>query len=148
MMNSAAATVTPATTVGEVMTIDLVTLKVDDTLRMADDLMNLTRVRHFPVLDGDAVAGVINQNDLLHASTVALLRRPGDPPRDVLGEVKMRAVMKRATLVSSNTSIYEAAKIMVERDVECLLVLEGEKLAGLVSRTDLLLELVKHRTSG
>ena len=32
---------------------------------------------------------------------------------------------------------------MVERELECLLVLEGEKLAGLVSRTDLLRELAK-----
>ena len=46
-MNTAA-TITRETTVGEVMTSDLVTLKLDDTLRLADDLMNLTRVRHFP----------------------------------------------------------------------------------------------------
>jgi CBS domain-containing protein len=32
---------------------------------------------------------------------------------------------------------------MVERHVECLLVMEDEKLVGLVSRTDLLRELAK-----
>jgi acetoin utilization protein AcuB len=137
------ATTTPETTVGEVMTTDLVTLKLDDTLRLADDLMNLTQVHHFPVLDGDAVAGVINQNDLLHASMVSLVRHRQDAVRDALGEVKVKAVMKPATMVSSDMSINEAARIMVERELECLLVLEGEKLAGLVSRTDLLRELAK-----
>jgi CBS domain-containing protein len=142
-MNTPAATITRETTVGHVMTTDLVTLKLDDTLRLADDLMNLTRVHHFPVLDGDTVAGVINQNDLLHASMVSLVRHPRDPVRDALGDVKVNTVMKPATMVSSDTSIYEAAKIMVERELECLLVLKGEKLAGLVSRTDLLRELAK-----
>ena len=54
-------------TVGEVMTSDLITLKLDDTLRLADDLMNLAHLRHFPVLDGDQVVGVINQPDLFAA---------------------------------------------------------------------------------
>ena len=137
------ATTTPETTVGEVMTTDLVTLKVDDTLRLADDLMNLTQVHHFPVLDGDSVAGVINQNDLLHASMVSLVRHRQDAVRDALGEVKVKAVMKPATMVSSDTSIDDAAEILVERDLECLLVLKEEKLAGLVSRRDLLREIAK-----
>ena len=146
-MNNAAATITPMTTVGEVMTADLVTLQLNDTLRLADDLMNLARLRHFPVLDGDSVAGVIDQNDLLHASMGSLVRHPGYPVRDSLGEVKVSAVMKPATMVSSDTSIYEAAQIMVEQDIECLLVLKDKKLAGLVSRTDLLRELARHRLS-
>jgi len=142
-MNTAAATITPETTVGEVMTADLVTLKLDDTLRLADDLMNLTRVSHFPVLDGDSVAGVINQNDLLHASMVSVVRHPRDSVRDALGEVKVQDVMKPATTISPDTSVHEGARIMVERGIECLLVLDGDKLVGLVSRTDLLRELAK-----
>ena len=137
------ATTTPETTVGEVMTTDLVTLKVDDTLRLADDLMNLTQVHHFPVLDGDSVAGVVNQSELLHASMVSLVRHRQDAVRDALGEVKVKAVMKPATMVSSDTSIDDAAEILVERDLECLLVLKEEKLAGLVSRRDLLREIAK-----
>ena len=125
------------------MTTDLVTLKVDDTLRLADDLMNLTQVHHFPVLDGDSVAGVVNQNDLLHASMVSLVRHRQDAVRDALGEVKVKAVMNPATMVSSDTSIDDAAEILVERDLECLLVLKEEKLAGLVSRRDLLREIAK-----
>ena len=60
-----------------------------------------------------------------------------------LGEVKVKAVMNPATMVSSDTSIDDAAEILVERDLECLLVLKEEKLAGLVSRRDLLREIAK-----
>ena len=70
-MTNAPVTVTPEKTVGAMMTTHLVTLKLDDTLRLADDMLNLTQVRHFPVLDGDKLVGVINQDDLLHASMAA-----------------------------------------------------------------------------
>lgn len=142
-MNSATAAGTPEKTVGEVMTIHLVTLRLDDTLRLADDMLNLAQVRHFPVMDGDKLAGIINQDDLLHASMAALVRQPKKTLRKVLGTVAIREIMKPATTIASNASIQNAAEIMVERSIECLLVLDDGKLGGLVTRTDLLRELAK-----
>ncbi len=142
-MSSAATRITAETTVGEVMTTDLVTLQIDDTLRLADDMMNLAHVRHFPVMQGDKLAGIINQVDLLHASMASLIRHPKDSPREALGAVAVKDVMSPANTVSAETSIFTAARLMVERNVECLLVVEEEKLAGLVSRTDLLRALTK-----
>jgi CBS domain-containing protein len=142
-MNTAGAAVTAKTTVREVMTTDLVTLKLDDTLRLADDLLSLAHVRHFPVLDGDRLAGIINQNDLLHASMASLLRRPKEPPRAALGTVTVKEVMKPATTVAPETRIRDAARDMVDRGIECLLIMDGNKLVGLVTRTDLLRELAK-----
>jgi len=142
-MNSASATETPEKTVGEVMTIHLVTLRLDDTLRLADDMLNLAHVRHFPVMDGDKPAGIINQDDLLHASMAALVRQPKRTLRKVLGTVAIKDLMKPATIIASDASIHDAAEIMVERSVECLLVLDDGKLVGLVTRTDLLRELSK-----
>jgi CBS domain-containing protein len=142
-MNTAAAAITAKTTVGEVMTTDLITLKLDDTLRLADDLLSLAHVRHFPVLDGDRLAGIINQDDLLHASMASLLRRPKEPPRAALGTVTVKDVMKPATIVTPDTRIQDAARQMVEYGIECLLIMDGKKLVGLVTRTDLLRELAK-----
>jgi acetoin utilization protein AcuB len=118
-------------------------LKLDDTLRLADDLLSLAHVRHFPVLDGDRLAGIINQDDLLHASMASLLRRPKEPPRAALGTVTVKEVMKPATTVAPETRIRDAARDMVDRGIECLLIMDGNKLVGLVTRTDLLRELAK-----
>lgn len=137
------ATPDPATTVGEVMAKELVTLKVDDTLRLADDMLNLAHVRHFPVLENNRLVGVIHEADLLHASMASLICHPKAAPRATLGAVVVKDVMKPAATVSSGVSVRKAAEIMVERGVECLLVVEDEKLLGLVSRTDLLRELAK-----
>ncbi len=138
-MHNAAA----ATTVGEVMSKELVTLREDDTLRLADDMLNLAHVRHFPVLAGNRLVGVINQSDLFHASMASLIRHPKDAPRAALATVIVKDVMQPPVTVSPKVSVRGAAEIIVERDVECLLVVEGEKLLGLLSRTDLLKELAK-----
>jgi len=143
-MNSAAATASAERTVAEVMSTDLLTLKLNDTLRLADDMLNLTQVRHFPVLDGDRLAGIVDHDDLLHASMASLLRHRKDSPRAALGAVEVKDIMKAATTISPETQLRAAAETMVESGIEALLVVQGEKLLGLVTRTDLLRALARH----
>ena len=119
------------------------TLKLTDTLRLAHDIMSLAHVRHFPVLDGGKPAGVIHQLDLLRASLASLVRHPKDSPREALGAIAVKDVMKPATTVNKETTISHAARTMIEEDLECLLVMESGRLVGLISRTDLLRELTK-----
>jgi CBS domain-containing protein len=133
----------PETTVGAVMTTDPVTLQLNDTLRLADDMMNLVHVRHFPVFDGEKLVGVIDQDDLLHASMASLVRHPKDKVRAALGTVAVKDFMKAAITIPRETSIYDAASMMVDRGIECLLVVDGDKLVGVVTRSDLLRELAK-----
>lgn len=132
------------TTVGEIMSTELMTLKLNDTLRLADDMLNLTQVRHFPVLDGGEIAGIVNHDDLLHASMASLVRHPKDSPRAALGAVEVKDIMKPATTVGADTQIRAAAEAMVDNGIEALLVVDGAKLLGLVTRTDLLRELARH----
>jgi CBS domain-containing membrane protein len=147
-MMATTTTSTQPKTVGDVMSTDLVTLKLTDTLRLADDIMNLAHVRHFPVLDGDKLVGVVNQVDLLYASMASLRRRPKNSLREALGAIAVKDVMKQVTTVTKDTTIRDAARTMVERDIECLLVMDGNRLVGLVSRTDLLRELAKTGQNG
>jgi CBS domain-containing protein len=71
----------------------------------------------------------------------SLVEHPKESVRQTLGAVVVRAVMTPATTVSTGASIQEAARIMVDKNTECLLVMEAEQLVGLVTRTDLLREL-------
>jgi CBS domain-containing membrane protein len=142
-MNNAALTTTPDRTVSEIMSTDLMTLKLTDTLRLADDMMNLAHVRHFPVLDQGKIVGVVNQDDLLHASMASLVHHPKDTPRQALATVAVKDVMKPPTTITPETSIYDSAAIMVEKGIECLLVVDGESLVGLITRTDLLRQLAR-----
>ncbi len=58
--------------VADVMSTDLLTLKLNDTLRLADDMLNLAQVRHFPVLDGDRVRFVAPAPRVAPGQIVAL----------------------------------------------------------------------------
>lgn len=135
------ATIASDKTVEELMTVDLVALKLEDTLRLADDMMNLAQVRHFAVMDGERLAGMVNQDDLLRASMASLVRHPNDSLRHTLGEVAIKDIMKPAVTIAKAVSIHNAAKLMVDQEAECLAVTEGDRVVGVVTRTDLLREL-------
>ena len=53
-------------------------------------------------------------------------------------------MMKPAATALPETSVYDAARLMAENAIECLIVVEGKKVLGLVSRTDLLQEFARY----
>jgi CBS domain-containing protein len=53
------------TLVREIMTADVVTVRLDDTVDECMRVMTKHRVRHLPVVDGDKVAGVISIGDMV-----------------------------------------------------------------------------------
>jgi CBS domain-containing protein len=44
---------------------EVTTLGRNDTLKLAQDIMNLGRVRHFPVLDDAELVGIVTETDML-----------------------------------------------------------------------------------
>lgn len=60
------------TTVGEVMTTDLVVGLTDDEVSYAMAIMTNNRVRHLPVLEGGRLAGIVSIGDLVNASLTSL----------------------------------------------------------------------------
>ena len=59
-----------AMTVRDVMTKEVTTLKRNESLTLADDLMHLGRIRHLPILDddGETLIGIITQRDLFRGA--------------------------------------------------------------------------------
>ena len=53
--------------VSEVMTKDLIAGSPDDDIHLAMDTMVNKRIRHLPILDGDAIKGLITVRDLISA---------------------------------------------------------------------------------
>jgi len=130
--------------VRDIMTADVVTLRSDDTLQLVKDIMTLGRIRHFPVVDGTKVVGVVSQRDLFLASLGSVLKYGEREERAYLDTIAVREVMKGpAETISPDGSIGEAARLMLDKRIGCLPVVEGENLVGLVTETDLLRELAE-----
>ena len=51
-------------TVKDIMSKEVQTLERNGTLNLAQDIMGQKRIRHFPVLGGDVLVGVVSQRDL------------------------------------------------------------------------------------
>jgi CBS domain-containing protein len=71
----------------------------------------------------------------------SLIHHPKDSVREALGAVVVRDVMKTPTLIAPDIPLPDAARIMADRGLECLIVVEGGEPIGLVTRTDLLREM-------
>ena len=123
-----------------VMQQEVVSLQASDRLDLADDVMRLGRVRHMPVLEGERLVGVVTQRDLLAASLTRVLDFEPLQRRTFLRSVEVREVMsKEVVSIGSGTTLAQAARLMIERQIGCLPVLNGEgRLIGIVTETDLL----------
>lgn len=121
------------------MTRKVISISADDTLRIVHEIMELGRVRHLPVVRGGRLVGVVSQRDLFHASLSNVIGIPRDEQDLFLEGVKISEVMSTPPLfVAPDATVQEAAAVMAERKIGCLPVVDGEKLVGIVTETDIL----------
>jgi CBS domain-containing protein len=124
--------------VRDIMTGSPVTLQKDDKLSLAEEVMTGGRIRHVPILDGERLVGVLSQADLFHSAFKALHFRPSEQRRFV-NALKIEDVMsKHVVSVPTDTSIRAAARLMMEKKLGCLPIVEGDRLVGLVTKGDML----------
>jgi len=121
------------------MIAEVTTLQRNDSLQLVKDIMTLGRVRHFPVMDDDKVVGVVSQRDLYKASLGSVMKYGEKAQRAFLEGIVVKEVMSDPPItIAPHASVQEAARLMMEKKVGCLPVLEGAKLVGIVTETDML----------
>lgn len=125
--------------VGDLMSRELATLKRNDELTLADDVMRLGRIRHLPVVDeesGDLV-GIVSQRDLFRGALVNALGYGERTARRVMQSITVKEVMTPDPVTtSSETPLREAAERMLAGKIGCLLVVDGDELVGIVTEAD------------
>jgi len=125
--------------VRDIMEEKVVTISVSERLSTVEDIMTLGRVRHMPVVRGGKLVGVVSERDLLRASLSNLSDRGGAERRAFLHVVEIARVMSTPPIViGPDATIEEAALVMAEKKIGCLPVVEGERLIGMVTETDVL----------
>lgn len=111
--------------VGTHMTPVPVTATPDTTVARVRELMSQNRVRSMPVLRDDRVVGVITDRDI---TTL-----------DVTSGTAAALLMTRDVVsVSPRTSIQEAARLLLECEVDGLPVIDDGQLVGIITRSDVL----------
>ncbi len=112
----------------DVMQPEVATLRVDDTLDLASDIMELGRIRHLAELSAGDGERVVSQRDLYRAAVSSLLELRSSAQRDWLAKIPVRSVMATAVqTVAPTDSVHEAVERMLEHRIGCLPVVEHGK---------------------
>ena len=132
-------------TVEKIMAKNPATLDRNDTLDLADDVMSVGRIRHMPVIEQGKVVGIISQRDLFRSALIKALGFGSKTQTVISRTIKVKEIMTNNVItISPDASVKEAARVMMERKIGCLPVVEKEKLVGLVTETDILRYVVEH----
>lgn len=125
--------------VGKRMKRNVVTIRPDDSIRLAMELMHKNRIRQLPVVEGRKVVGIITDRDLREASPSSATSLSVWEINYLLEQVKVKDVMTCDVItVSPETSVEEATRIINDHKFGGLPVVEDDKLVGIITETDLL----------
>ncbi len=124
--------------VSDLMSHEVVTLRRDDEIALADDLMNLGRVRHIPVVDeDDGLVGILTQRDLYRSALLQTLSESrGSRDRALRGVQINRVMTTEVVTTNPATPIRDAAELMFKQKIGCLPVLHDGDLVGILTEAD------------
>ncbi|MFH8342406.1 CBS domain-containing protein [Streptomyces sp. AM6-12] len=127
----------PHSTIGEVMTGDVVTASATTSSTAVARLLDRYGIGGLPVIDhDDKVLGVVSASDLLRHRAARQPRAPGEPVREPPARELMSAP---AITVHPEQRVPDAARLMERRGLRRLPVVDEEdRLIGIVTRRDLL----------
>jgi acetoin utilization protein AcuB len=118
--------------VRDIMSSPALAIPAATTLEDAYRLMREKSIRHLPVLEGDELVGVITDRDL-RLATSSLAPLPFPP------NTAVSAVMSHPPLTADGEDpVEEAARVMRERKIGCLPVVDNRQLVGIITGLDLL----------
>lgn len=132
--------------VRDLMSGDVVTIEETASCHAAVEQMVRHRIRHLPVVtDGGALCGVVTDRDLRHhLFTPEVFSQVGVVPVGrLLDGVRVRDVMSAPPITAGpDDRLEDAARAMLEDKVGSLPVVDGRRVVGIITETDLLRRIV------
>ena len=125
--------------VSDIMHRDVVTVSTEDTFAHAAGVLKEHRISSVVVLDGDRPAGIVTERDVVNVVA------EGSNPASV--RVGRRMTTDLAT-ADPKTDIADAARLMAQRRIRHLPVLDRGGLVGIISIRDLMTWAVEELTGG
>lgn len=122
-----------------IMTKDLITINLSNSLYTAEKRLKINNVRHMPVVDGHKLIGLLSLSDLKRLSFLDAYSIEGTEDTATYNMLSIDDVMiKNPVTVSSNTPIIEVAELLAHKKFHSLPIVDKGALVGIVTTTDLL----------
>jgi acetoin utilization protein AcuB len=130
----------------ETMQKNPITINPDASFYEALTLVRGKGIRHLPVVDKNGhLVGILTDGDIREAAPSDATSLNVHELQYLLSKLKVSAFMtpkSKLITISSDTIIEEAVQLMHDHKIGCLPVVDGDKLAGLITETDALALLV------
>jgi len=131
--------------VRDLMSTEIFVLYVDDNLLLAEEMMQLKRIRHVPVVDREGnLQGLITHRDILRVSISTIAELSSGERREAQASIWLRDIMRTHVLtINPDADIRSAARVMLDKKIGCLLVVAYRQLLGILTEADFLKYVLK-----
>ena len=130
----------------ETMQKNPITVGPDATFYEARALIRDKGIRHLPVVEkNNQLIGIVTDRDIREAAPSDATALSVHELHYLLGKLRVSAFMtprEKLITITSDILIEEAVQLMHDHKVGCLPVVEGNRLVGLITVTDILAHLV------
>lgn len=126
------------------MTPNPITVSPETTHKQAAELMREHKVHHLPIIDRHGkLVGIVVEEDLLAAqpspaTTLSIYEIHG-----LLSQLQLKEIMRHPVYTTTaDCPLEEAARLMLNQEIGCLPVMEGDQIIGIITDTDIFEALV------
>ena len=120
------------------MTPDPVIIDPRTTLPEAGRLMKECNIRRLPVVENGRLVGIVTLGDIREASPSNATSLSIYELNYLLSRLTVGEIMTRDPIsIAPDTSIEAAARLMLERKIGGLPVIEGDKVVGIITESDI-----------
>jgi acetoin utilization protein AcuB len=131
------------------MSLSPVTIKSSAPLEDAIRLLVKHNIRELPVVEHGKLIGIVTDRDIRQVSPSYPVFRDEEEIRDRLRQLTVSCAMSLdPVVVSPATDLTEAASLMIQYRIGSLPVVDGGRLVGIISVTDLLKLFVEQNERG
>ncbi|MCS6905214.1 MAG: CBS domain-containing protein [Bacteroidia bacterium] len=126
--------------VSHIMTTEITTVNVKQSLREVAKIFEENKFRHLPVVSGEDLVGIISKTDILRISYGSNFGAQEKQIDDAIFDMLSIPQVMQTNLhtIEPSTPIREAAEILSQAEFHALPVVEGKKLVGIVTTTDII----------
>jgi len=125
--------------VREWMTTVLATVRPDAPVAEAQHLMRHRRIRHLPVVAGGRLSGIITDRDVRTALPSQATSLAAGEILYLLDRLSVERIMTRPVItIGPEAPIADAVALLLAHRIGALPVMEGDRLVGIITETDLL----------
>ena len=131
--------------VADVMSTNVITAPSNTSLAEARKILDTHGFRRLPIVDKGEVVGIVSKDALDRTGPSELTTFSIHEMSYLLNKIKVKQAMRKVIVtVSPNTTVEQAVALAHSKKVGSLLVVDDEKLVGIVTTNDFFYRILNH----